>query len=177
MTYLYLAYVFFKIGVFGFGGGYAMISIIQHEVVDVYRWMSATEFADVLAISHLTPGPISINAATYVGYNVCGFWGAVVATFFLCLPAVLLMIVVVSLLFKNKQNPYVSSVMKCLKPIVAGLILAAALLLMNKDNFEDFGERNISVLICVVCFIATHFFKVNPMLIIPICGLVGYLFF
>lgn len=177
MIYIQLAYVFFKIGLFGFGGGYAMISIIQHEVVDIFGWMSATEFADVLAISHMTPGPISINAATYVGYNVGGIPGAIVATLSLCLPAVLLMILVINLLFKNKQNVFVSSVMNSLKPVVAGLVLAAALLLMNRDNFADFGDKNLSVAICIAAFIAAYFFKVNPMIIIPVSGVLGFLMF
>ena len=87
MIYLQLLWVFVKIGVLGFGGGYAMLSLIQHEVVDHYAWMSTTDFADMVAISQMTPGPISINLATYVGYTTAGFGGSLLASFALCLPS------------------------------------------------------------------------------------------
>ena len=84
MVLLKLFYVFFKIGMLGFGGGYAMLSLIQFEVVDHYAWATLGEFSDMLAISQMTPGPVSINTATYVGYAVAGLPGAVVATIALC---------------------------------------------------------------------------------------------
>ena len=175
MVYLELLYVFFKIGLMGFGGGYAMISLIQFEVVDSFNWLTLQEFADILAISQMTPGPISINTATYVGYEVAGISGAIVSTCALCLPSVILMIFVILFLFKNKENHWVQSLLKGLKPVMGGLILAAALLLMNKENFVDFGwgENNISVIICIITFIALYFFKVNPMILITIAGIAG----
>lgn len=179
MVYLQLLYVFFKIGLLGFGGGYAMISLIQFEIVDSYQWLSFQEFADVLAISQMTPGPISINTATYVGYEVAGVSGAIVATAALCLPSVLLMILVMLFLFKNKENHWVQALLKGLKPVMGGLILAAALLLMNKENFVDagWGENNISIIICVISFIALYFFKINPMLLITVAGVAGAIFY
>lgn len=175
MVYLELLYIFFKIGLMGFGGGYAMISLIQFEVVDSFNWLTLQEFADILAISQMTPGPISINTATYVGYEVAGISGAIVSTCALCLPSVILMIFVILFLFKNKENHWVQSLLKGLKPVMGGLILAAALLLMNKENFVDFGcgENNISVIICIITFIALYFFKVNPMILITIAGIAG----
>jgi chromate transporter len=181
MVFLELVYVFFKIGLLGFGGGYAMISLIQFEVVDHFGWMSVTEFSDMIAISQMTPGPVSINTATYVGYVVAGIPGAAVATFSLCLPSILLMILVVKFFFNNKDNKYVQAVMSGLRPILGGLILAAALLLMNRENFCDFSwnfseGNNLSVLIFIVSFVALHFFKVNPMWIIVVAGGVGFFF-
>ena len=90
MIYLQLLGVFIKIGVLGFGGGYAMLSLIQHEVVDHYAWMSTTDFADMVAISQMTPGPISINLATYVGYTTAGLGGSLLASFALCLPSLIM---------------------------------------------------------------------------------------
>jgi len=179
MELIYLTYVFFKIGLFGFGGGYAMISLIQHEVVDNYGWMTTQSFADILAISQMTPGPISINTATYVGYNVAGIPGAVIATLSLCLPAILMMYFVIRFLFKNKDNQYIMFLFSGLKPAVAGLILAAALLLMNKENFSDAGwsKHNMSVVICAATFVASFFWKANPMLLIAIAGFAGFLLF
>ena len=173
MVFLELLCVFFKIGILGFGGGYAMVSLIQFEVVDHFGWMTMTEYSDILAISQMTPGPISINTATYVGYTVAGIPGSVVSTVSLCLPSIMMMLFVIKILFKNKNNKYVQYIMSGLRPVLGGLILAASLLLMNKENFCDFGTRYISVFIFVVSFIAMQFFKVNPMWLIVVAGAIG----
>ena len=177
MVYLELIYVFFKIGLFGFGGGYAMISLIQFEVVDHFKWMTMQEFADILAISQITPGPISINSATYVGFKVGGITGAVVATLALCLPSFILMYFVIKTLLKNAENRYVQYVFSGLRPAVAGLIFAAALLLMNTENFPDagLGMNNFSIIICAATFIASYFYKVNPILLIILAGACGFI--
>ncbi|MDR1729433.1 MAG: chromate transporter [Prevotellaceae bacterium] len=177
MIYLELIYVFFKIGVFGFGGGYAMISLIQFEVVDHFHWMTMQEFADILAISQITPGPISINTATYVGFNTAGILGATVATLALCLPSVVLMLFVIRFLFANIENRYVQYVFSGLRPAIVGLIFAAALLLMNTENFPDagIGKNNFSIVICAATFIASYFYKVNPVLLIVLAGACGFL--
>lgn len=179
MVYLQLFWVYFKIGLFGFGGGYAMISMIQYEVVERYAWMSSQEFADVLAISQMTPGPISINSATYVGYSVGGVFGALLATFSLCLPMLIIMYFVIRYLFANMENRYVKSVFRFLKPATAGLIFAAGLSLMNAENFADAGlhNSNVSVVICIASFVASYFYKVNPILLLAISGLCGYVFY
>ena len=92
MIYLQLFLSYLKIGFFGFGGGYAMLSLIQHEVVISHQWISNSELTDIIAISQMTPGPISINSATYIGYVVTGnIWGAILATFAVCLPSITLM--------------------------------------------------------------------------------------
>ena len=177
MVYLQLIYLFFKIGLFGFGGGYAMISLIQFEVVDHFEWMTMQEFADILAISQITPGPISINSATYVGYHVAGIMGATVATLALCLPSVILMFFAIRFLFANIENRYVKYVFSGLRPAIAGLIFTAALLLMNTENFPDagIGKSNFSIIICAVTFIASYFYKVNPVLLIILAGGCGFL--
>lgn len=177
MIYLQLLYVFFKIGLLGFGGGYAMLSLIQFEVVDHYQWLSLTQFSDMLAVSQMTPGPVSINTATYVGFLVAGIQGAVVATSSLCLPSVALMYFVVRFLMKNNANKYVKYLMAGLRPVLGGLILAAALLLMNETSFCDFGmgEKNTSVLIFIGTFVALYFFEINAMWLIAVSGVIGVL--
>ena len=157
MIYLQLLWVFVKIGVLGFGGGYAMLSLIQHEVVEHYAWMTTTEFADMVAISQMTPGPISINLATYVGYTTAGFGGSLLASFALCLPSVIMVYFI-------------------LKPAIAGLIFAAGLSMMNVQNFPDFGkgQYNVSVIICAAAFVASYFFKANPILLIVLSGIIGF---
>lgn len=178
MTFLQLLYVFFKIGLLGFGGGYAMLSLIQFEVVDHFGWMTVTQFSDMLAISQMTPGPVSINTATYVGYEVAGIPGAVVATIALCLPSILMMYFVIRFMINNKENRFMQYILGGLRPVLGGLILAAALLLVNRESFVDFGwgERNISVLIFIATFVALYFYKVNAMWLIASAGAVGVLF-
>mgnify|MGYP000790521869 CR=1 FL=1 len=128
---------YLKIGFFGFGGGYAMLSLIQNEVVVQHAWMTNAEFADIVAVSQITPGPIAINSATYVGYTVgaqagnewCGILGAALATFAVCLPSLTLMLLITRFFLRLKQNPLVEGAMKGMRPVVIGMIASAALLL------------------------------------------------
>ena len=177
MIYLQLFWAYLKIGIFGFGGGYAMLSMIQFEVVDHYGWMSIEEFSDMVALSQMTPGPVSINIATFIGYTVGGFWGSMVATAAIVMPSLLLLVFILRFLFKNKENYIVKTTLSSMKPVIAGLIFVAALMMMNPETFADFGLHgsNISVIICAVSFIATYFAKINPILLIIASGLVGYL--
>ena len=179
MIYLQLFWVYLKIGLLGFGGGYAMLSMIQFEVVEKHAWMTMSEFADVVALSQMTPGPISINCATYVGYQVGGIFGSLLASFSIVLPSLILLYFVLRYLFKHKDNFIIKTTLRDLKPFIAGLIFAAAMLMMNKTTFSDFGmgENNVSVIICVVTFIAIFFFKVNPMIMIALSGVAGLAFF
>jgi len=176
MIYLELLWVFIKIGLLGFGGGYAMLSLIQHEVVDHYAWMTTTEFADMVAVSQMTPGPISINMATYVGYNTAGLFGSLLASFALCLPSIIMVYFIIRLFMNQKGGTLMNDMLKGLKPAIAGLIFAAGLSLMNSQNFTQIGkgENNVSILICVLAFIASYFFKANPILLIVLSGVVGY---
>ena len=176
MIYLQLFWAFIKIGVLGFGGGYAMLSLIQHEVVDHYAWMTTTEFADMVAISLMTPGPISINMATYVGYTAGGFGGSLLASFALCLPSLVMVYLVMRLFMNKKSGALMGDLLKGLKPAIAGLIFAAGLSMMNLQNFPDFGlgQYNVSVIICVLAFVASFFFKANPILLIVLSGVVGF---
>ena len=171
MLYLQLFWVFFKIGLFVFGGGYAMISMIRMEVVDDYQWMNAAEFADLIAISQMTPGPISINTATFVGFSEAGWLGSVVATFSLCLPSILLMAVVLALFFKHKESPYVKKPMEYMMPVVAGLIIAGGILMCDRETFTSW--------LSVVIFAGTAaaqliWKKASPILLIVIAGVLGW---
>lgn len=179
MIYLQLFWTYLKIGIFGFGGGYAMLSMIQFEVVDNRGWMTIEEFADIVALSQMTPGPVSINIATFIGYTVGGFWGSLVATAAIVLPSLLMLLFVLKYLFKNQDNYIVKTTLALMKPVIAGLIFVAALMMMNTSSFCDFGlhQSNISVIICAVSFVAVFWAKINPILIIIASGLVGYLIY
>lgn len=173
MLYVQLFLTFLKIGLFGFGGGYAMISLIQTEVVVRHGWLSAAQFADIIAISQVTPGPIAINSATYIGYTATGsVWGSALATLGVCAPSLVLMLVAARFYLRMKDNPYVAQVMRALRPVVVGLILAAALLLLTPENFIDWK----SVVIFGAVLIAA-LRKVNPILLIVLSGLAGWLLY
>lgn len=179
MIYLQLFWTYLKIGIFGFGGGYAMLSMIQFEVVDNHAWMTMEEFADIVALSQMTPGPVSINLATFIGFTVGGFWGSMLATAAIVLPSLLMLVFVLRFLFKNKDNFIVKSTLSSMKPVIAGLIFVAALQMMNSTSFVDFGlhQNNISVIICAVTFAAVFWAKINPILLILASGFVGYLIY
>jgi chromate transporter len=190
MIFLYLFYTFAKIGLFGFGGGYAMLSMIQGEVVTRYHWMNASEFTDIVAISQMTPGPIGINSATYVGYTsvvnagfapVYGVMGSAIATFAVVLPSFILMILLSKFFLKYQKHPVVENIFSGLRPGVVGLLAAAALVLMTSENFgspeQDMRQFVISVVIFLAAFVATRKYKVNPILMIVLCGIAGGLLY
>ena len=180
MIFLQLFYTFFKIGLFGFGGGYAMLSMIQGEVVTRYGWLSPQEFTDIVAISQMTPGPIGINSATYVGFTV-SVWGSIVATFAVVLPSFLLMLTISKFFLKYQKHPSVEAVFSGLRPAVVGLLASAALVLMNSENFsspkEDIYSFVISCLIFLVAFIGTKKYKLNPIGMIVACGIAGLILY
>lgn len=187
MIFLQLFYTFFKIGLFGFGGGYAMLSMIQGEVVTRYDWLSSSEFTDIVAISQMTPGPIGINSATYVGYtavvnagysHAIGILGSTIATLSVVLPSFILMILISKFFLKYQKHPSVAAVFDGLRPGVVGLLASAALVLMNGENFgTDTKEVIISILIFSTVFIASHKFKANPIMLIILCGIAGFLLY
>jgi len=187
---LQLFWTFFQIGLFGFGGGYAMISLIQGKVVTQFHWMSMGQFTDIVAISQMTPGPIGINSATYVGYtsmtnagfgHVAGIMGSFTATFAVVLPSFILMLVISKFLMKYKNHPSIENVFKGLRPAVVGLLIAAALCLMNKENFSSPSECPwqfyLSIGIFLFAFTAQKVYKMNPILIIVLCAVAGFILF
>ena len=190
LLYLKIFWTFFKIGLFGFGGGYAMISMIQAEVVSNHGWMTNGEFTDIVAISQSTPGPIGINSATYVGYtsvvnagysSLWGTLGSLIATFAVVLPSLILMLAISRFFMKYKNHPAVEHTFMGLRPAVVGLLAAAALLLMNAENFSAPGENPwqffISVGLFLFAFIGQMVYKMNPVLLLVLCGITGMLLF
>lgn len=182
MIYLQLFYTFFNIGLFGFGGGYAMLSMIQGEVVTRYNWLTPQEFTDIVAVSQMTPGPIGINSATYVGFSATGsVWGSVIATFAVVLPSFILMLTISKFFLKYQKHPTVEAIFSGLRPAVVGLLASAALVLMNTENFssptEDKYTFIISCLIFLVAFVGTKKFKINPILMIIACGMAGLILY
>ncbi len=178
MIYLQLLISYLKIGFLGFGGGYAMLSFIYHEVVVSHGWITGAELADIVAISQMTPGPIAINSATYIGYIVGGFWGAVVATIAVCTPAMTLMIIITRSFLRLRGNPYVDSIVRMMKPVVVGMIAAAGLTMIfpPDDSSQSFIDHW-SWILFSIAFIAAASKRVSLILIIiasAIAGIVIY---
>lgn len=174
-TYLQLIWSYFKISIFGFGGGYAMLSLIRHEIVDK-RWISENMFTDIVAISQMTPGPIGINTATYIGYTATGgtILGSVITTLAVVLPSFLLVLYTSRFIQKHKDSIAIKSIFAGLRPVVVGLIGSAALLLMNRENFAELGS---SIAICAAAFILVYFVKIHPILVIILAGVTGYIIY
>ena len=180
MIFLELFVTFFLIGMFTIGGGYAMLSLIQNQVVTVHNWISDTTFTDIVAVSQMTPGPIGINSATYVGYEVLANTGApeflcvlgsFTATFAVVLPSFIIVLAICKVYEKFKDNYMFKGIMTGLKPATLGLIGTAALSLATPENFIDWK----SFVICIVAFIALYFKKVGPFAIIGLGAIVGLL--
>ena len=164
---------FLKIGLFGFGGGYAILPLISHEVVGERGWMAPGEFADMVAISQTTPGPVALNTATYVGFTQAGILGSAIATLTICLPPFVIMLLVCRFFLSMKDNPRVAGAMRLLRPTVVGLVLAAALFLMNRESFADWK----SVVIFAAAFALTVFAKIHPIPLLVGAGAVGWLLY
>ena len=183
MIYLQLFLSFFKIGLFGFGGGLAILSLIEMEV-ESHAWMTPQEFVDIVAVSQVTPGPIGINCATYVGYTAAGFWGSVLTTFAIVLPSLIIMLTVCKAYFwlskRFRDNPYFEQTLRMLRFTVIGLIAAAALMLIKPTTFID----SISWIIFGVVAFFTVFPNIlknkateilsHPILLIVLAGIAGY---
>lgn len=179
MIYLTLFLTFFKIGLFTIGGGYAMIPLIQSEIVDK-GFMSFDELLDFIAVSESTPGPFAVNIATYVGAEMAGFWGAVLSTLGVVLPSFIIILTVASFFRKFKENKYVKGCMSGLKPAVVGLIGAAILSIAKTDFFPDgFALENINFAaqICTLIITSVMFLlaikKIHPIIIVLISAAAG----
>lgn len=186
MIFVYLFVTFFFIGLFGFGGGYGMLSLIQGEVVHHWHWMTTNEFTDVVAISQVTPGPIGINSATYCGFTAVhnagygyamSILGSALSTFALMLPSIVLMILISRMFMKYVDSAPVQSVLAGLRPAVVGLLGAATLLLMTEENFStpatDPWHFWVSVFLFVATFIGTKILRINPIRMIVYSAFAG----
>lgn len=159
---------FFKIGAFSFGGGYAMLPLLEKEVIEKHNWISTSEFLNIFAISEMTPGPIAVNSATFLGFNVSGVLGSVVATVAVILPS----FIIISLLYlsieKFKDSKYLDWIFQGIRPVVLGLILFAGLT-VSKTGIVDIR----SFAIAVILFVLVSFKKLNPIWAIVLGGILG----
>lgn len=188
-VYLHLIWSYLKIGLFGFGGGYAMLSLIENEIVQhggVPEWgISEQTFTDIVAISQMTPGPIGINSATYIGYVVPGnmgfdspWWGilgSLACTLAVVLPPFILVSYMSHFIRRHRDSAIIQGVLSGLRPVVVGLIASAALLLMNADNFgTTTRDVVVSVCLCAASFCVVRFTRVHPIAVIVGAGVIGF---
>ena len=186
MIFFLLFITFFQIGLFGFGGGYGMLSLIQNEVVYNHHWLTTSQFTDIVAISQMTPGPIGINSATYCGYtavhnagygNALSMLGSGIATFALVLPSFILMILISRMFLKYMNTTMVQSAFSGLRPAVVGLLGAATMMLMTPDNFSlpsvNPWQFWISCFLFAATFVGTYFVKINPLKMIACSAVAG----
>ena len=189
IIYLKLIWSYLKIGLFGFGGGYAMLSLIEREIVG-HGWISEQMFTDIVAISQMTPGPIGINSATYIGYvapaendpsltsPLWGILGSLICTLVVVLPSFILVAKTSHFITKHHESGIIKAIFSGLRPVVVGLIASAALMLMNADNFGSTSPQVItSVIICAVSFAIVFFTKIHPILVICLSGLAGWIIY
>lgn len=187
--YFQLIWSYLKIGLFGFGGGYAMLSLIEQEIVG-RGWISEQMFTDIVAISQMTPGPIGINSATYIGYvapgvsdpqlatPLWGILGSIICTFVVVLPSFILVAKTSHFITKHHESGIVKGIFTGLRPVVVGLIASAALLLMNPENFGyETGETIVSIAICAVSFCVVFFTKMHPIFVIIAAGAIGWIIY
>lgn len=169
MILIRLFLAFAQIGLFAFGGGYAILPLIEKEIVNNLHWLTHKEFLEVVTISQLTPGPIAINAATFVGYKVSGIIGSAVATVSVCLPPVILVLIVVRFLKRFETNVWVNSALKGLRPAVVALIASAAYSLIKGGGITEVK----GLIIGIVSFVILRTKKLDPILILILAGAIG----
>ena len=197
--YLKLIWAYIKIGVFGFGGGYAMLSLVEKSVVEP-GWISEQMFTDIVAISQMTPGPIGINSATYIGYVAPGsvdaaysglLWGvlgSVLCTLAVTVPSFIMVLYASHFIRKHQESGAIKAIFSGLRPVVVGLIASAAIMLMNAANFNPNGvtwQLCASIAICVAAFCLAWFpipykgkkIKIHPIMIIILAGLTGFILY
>lgn len=197
--YLKLIWAYIKIGVFGFGGGYAMLSLVEKSVVDP-GWISEQMFTDIVAISQMTPGPIGINSATYIGYIAPGsvdpaysgfLWGvlgSVLCTLAVTVPSFIMVLYASHFIRKHQESGAIKAIFSGLRPVVVGLIASAAIMLMNAANFNPNGvtwQLCASIAICVAAFCLAWFpipykgkkIKIHPIMIIILAGVTGFILY
>ena len=175
MIYLQLLLSFLQIGLLSIGGGYAALPIIQSQVVDLHHWITMREFADILTISQMTPGPIAINGATFVGTKIAGLPGAIVASVGVVIPSFIIVLTLSFIYYKYRQLDTIQAVLKGLRPAVVALIASAGLSLAMSAFWPD-GKMQLatisweSVGLFAVAFFILRKYKKSPIVVMFLCG-------
>ncbi len=170
MIYLELFLSFLEVGLFSIGGGYAAIPIIQNQVVEKYAWLSLNEFTDLITIAEMTPGPIAVNSATFVGIKIAGILGAIVSTLAVILPSLFIVSILANLYFKYRNIDFMQKILGILRPVVVALIASAGLAILINAIYAESKINFISLSLFILCFISIRKTKINPILAMLSCG-------
>ena len=180
MIYLELLWSFFQIGLFSIGGGYAAMPIIQHQVVDLHGWLNLTEFADIISISQMTPGPIAINSATFVGMRIAGLAGAIVATIGCVLPSCIIVLILARLYLKYKEMDLLKGILKGLRPAIIALIASAGVTIAvlafwntTMDAIRLSDTDGIAIFLFAVGLFVLRKWKADPIYVMVGSGVAG----
>lgn len=179
MIYLQLFISFFQVGLLSIGGGYAALPQIQYQVNTAHEWLTLTEFTDVITMSQMTPGPIAINAATFVGMKIAGFSGALISTVGCVLPSIIIVMTLAYFYSKYNDLKGVQGLLNGLRPAVVAMIASASLVVLLLALFDgtlpqSFAQVNVlSILLLIVCFLLLRIFKPNPIFVITGAGAAG----
>ena len=171
MILLQLFWSFCKVGLFSIGGGYAAMPLIQSEVVTLHSWISMSEFADLISVSEMTPGPIAINSATFVGMRIAGIPGALIATLGCVLPSFIIVSILARIYAKYREANAMQTILDSVRPVVVAVIAAAAVSILKLVLWRD-GSFNLATIdwigaaIMVLCFVLLRRWKLSPILII-----------
>ena len=182
MIYLELFWSFLKIGLFSFGGGYAAMPLIQEQVVSSHNWLSMAEFTDLITISQMTPGPIAVNSATFVGIRIAGIPGAVAATAGCVLPSCIIIFILAGLYLRYRNGSLLNSALTALRPAVVAMIASAGLSVLLTAFFRNEQELTLSsiqwemVFISILCFFLLRKTKVSPVAVMLLAGVIKVLF-
>jgi chromate transporter len=182
MIYLELFWAFFQIGLFSIGGGYAAMPLIEQQIVVKNAWITINEFADLVVIAETTPGPIALNAATFVGTQVAGLGGAIVATMGFIAPSAIIISILLFLYNRYKNLEFVNGALKGLRPAVVGFIAAATLTILKltflSQSAATIGSVNlVSIIIFAIALFALRKFKAKPILVMLGAGFLGFLIY
>jgi len=173
MNYLSLFWSFFQIGLFSFGGGMAAIPLISQQIVTIHGWLTMEEFADLVTISQMTPGPIAVNASTFVGLRIGGFFGAVIATAGCILPSCVLVSLLAFLYNKYRNLRYIQGVLGGLRPAIVALIATAGVSLLQLAASGASGVNYPGLVLFAAAFFVLRKWKSDPILVMLGCGVVG----
>lgn len=173
MLFLELFFVFFKIGIFSFGGGLAMLPLMETELIS-RKWISISEFYNIVAVAQATPGAIGSSMATYVGEKVGGIPGSILATFSLCLPSFILMFLLYDFLIKYRNHPTKIAIFTGVKAASVSLVFYACFSIGNKIYFIDKKIQFFVILLSVISFILSKYKKIHPIFILILSGFLGY---
>mgnify|MGYP002613490328 CR=1 FL=1 len=176
MIYLQLFLSFFQIGLFSFGGGYAAMPLIQGQIVKIHGWMTMSEFTDLITISQMTPGPIAVNSATFVGLRVAGYAGAAIATLGCVLPSCIIVTVIVRLYLKYRKQAVLQEILDGIRPAVVAMIASAGASIFvtavwtSIDMISLAGTKWNLVVIFAVSVVLLRKFKLNPVWVMLLSG-------